>query len=356
MDIIKDFPSRIFSGYSKGGHVQGVAIDAEKGFIYYSFTTILLKTDFKGNIIGSVNGIVGHLGCITFDKERRLIYGSLELKHDSIGDIIHSITGRDIAEEDAFYCVCFDCDRINKPDMDAEKEGIMKAVYLSDVVKDFSDTDEVSQLKHRYGCSGIDGIAYGPEFGKDKYKIMIAYGIYSDISRTDNDYQIILQFDPNIFEKYAKPLNQITPHHSGTVCENRYFFFTGNTEYGIQNLEYDEYTQSYIAAVYHGFKKDFINYPMFFIDAKASAQNQPLKGRNGEMGLCLSPSQPHKSITDSRGGADFPYGQTGIYSFGDGRYAFSHGEISSNEKGEFEAEIVLYRYSEKSKKIFLSCK
>ena len=31
-----------------------------------------------------------------------------------------------------------------------------------DVVADYEGTDEVSGVKHRYGCSGIDGTAYGP--------------------------------------------------------------------------------------------------------------------------------------------------------------------------------------------------
>ncbi len=346
------FPLKTFSGYLKGGHVQGIAVDEEKGYIYYSFTTILVKTDFDGNIVGSVKGIAGHLGCIAFDRERRLIYGSLELKHDAIGKIVYDITGCDIASEDAFYCVKFECDSIIRTDMDAEKDNIMKAVYLPDVVRDYGERDEVSGCLHRYGCSGIDGIAYGPEFGTDNPKIMIAYGIYNDVSRTDNDYQVIMQFDPDIFQKHAKPLNQLSPHHIGTECEKRYFFYTGNTEYGIQNLEYDGYTKSYIAAVYHGIKEEFINYPMFFIDAKHPARMQTLSGRNGEKGLCLSPAIPHVSVTDSRGGMSFPWGQTGIFAFGDGRYAFSHGEICSDEKGEYAAEVVLYKYGNGRENMF----
>ena len=165
------FPRRVSSGYYPEGHVQGIAIDEAGGYIYFSFTTILLKTDLAGNPVGSVCNIVGHLGCITFDPDRRRVYGSLELKHDAIGRGIVSRTGRELAEEDAFYCVSFDCDAITTMNMDAEVtdgEGrsVMTALYLPDVVRDYSETDEVSGKLHRYGCSGIDGTAYGPVFGE----------------------------------------------------------------------------------------------------------------------------------------------------------------------------------------------
>ncbi len=347
------FPSEFFSGYIRGGHVQGIAVDEDEGYIYFSFTTVLMKFDFEGNVKGSVKGIAGHMGCITFDRKRRKIYGSLELKHDVIGRDIVNYTGRDITTEDAFYCVSFDCDKITRENMDAEKDGIMTAVYLPDVVNDYTQTDEFSSEIHRYGCSGIDGIALGPEFGGAEQKIMIAYGIYLDTARADNDHQIILQFSPDIFELYGKPLNQISPHHSGTVCEKRYFFYTGNTEYGIQNLEYDAFTNTYIAVVYPGTKDNFNNLPIFFIDALIEAKETHLAGRGSQIGLQLSPARPHKSVIDSRGGFEFKWGQTGLQAFGDGRYAFSQGQISSDGDGKFSAKVVTYTYDENSDDIFI---
>lgn len=44
------------------GHIQGIATDAERKYMYYSFTTSLIKTDMNGNVIGSVKGLAGHLG------------------------------------------------------------------------------------------------------------------------------------------------------------------------------------------------------------------------------------------------------------------------------------------------------
>ena len=59
-----NLPKNIFSGEYKAGHCQGIAVDTERGYIYYSFTTMLVKTDLEGNFIGSVVGLLGHLGCI----------------------------------------------------------------------------------------------------------------------------------------------------------------------------------------------------------------------------------------------------------------------------------------------------
>ena len=92
--IVKSDPSRFASSGKQGkNHVQGLAVDEKNGYIYYSFTTLLVKTDFKGRIVGSVTGLVGHLGCIAFNPADGKIYGSLEYKHDAIGQ---RITGADV--------------------------------------------------------------------------------------------------------------------------------------------------------------------------------------------------------------------------------------------------------------------
>ena len=80
-----NFPKTTESGTWKAGHCQGIAVDCEKGYIYCSFTTMLVKIDFDGNFIGSVTGLCGHLGCIVFSPEDGMVYGSLEYKSDAIG-------------------------------------------------------------------------------------------------------------------------------------------------------------------------------------------------------------------------------------------------------------------------------
>lgn len=351
---MNNIPNIIYSGVYRGGHVQGIAVDKKNGFIYYSFTTVLVKTDLLGKTIGSVVHLAGHLGCLAYDSERDCVYGSLELKHDSIGKGIIANTGWDPCKEDNFYLVCFDCKAITKMQMDAEKDGIMQAVHLQEVCKDYAETDECSGKKHRYGCSGCDGTGFGPIFGADKNspkKIMIAYGIYSDVERTDNDYQVILQYDPSIFAEYGRPLNQSQPHKSGPkACEAKYFFYTGNTTWGVQNLEYDSYSQIWFVAVYKGQKQKFMNFSMFMIDAKKSAVAKTLIGRQ-ELGLVLeSATIGENGKQMDIFGSYFPYGSTGIASLEEGFLYFS--QEGSDGTGGFYTNVVKYRLKDGNPYLF----
>ena len=320
----KALPRRIFSGYYKTGHCQGIAVDTEKGFIYYSFTTCLVKSDLNGNIIGSVDGLLGHLGCIDFNEADGMVYGSLEYKNDAIGKGILKNAGRSEITN-AFYCAIFDVDKIDRMHMDACKDGVMRTAYLKEVVDDYLAVEY--GVPHRSGCSGIDGTAIGPMPGapKDsKHYVSIAYGIYGDVNRNDNDDQIILCYDPEKLKAAAKPLEQGNMHTSGPAPECRLTAFTGNTTYGIQNLEYDSYTGDYYAAVYPGFKPIFANKPMYVIDGSVPPANGRLK---------------------VKAASDFPYGQTGMCALGDGYWYFSqHGHT---EDGHC-SEVVLYKYSDGS--------
>lgn len=343
-----ELPFEICSGeWRTGSHVQGIAFDSDGGCMYYSFTTHLIKTDLTGRPLGSVKNLTGHLGCISFDKKRRLAVGSLEFKHDAIGRGIAAATGREIAEEDAFYAVAFDADRITRFDMDAERDSVMRAVYLCDVVRDYAETDEVSGQKHRYGCSGIDGTGVGPAFGtggQGNEKLMIAYGIYGDVARRDNDHQVILQYDPDIFDTYGRPLDQRAPHHSGpTAAEARYFVYTGNTRYGIQNLEYDPASGLWLAAVYTGKKPGFANAPLYFIDGKKPPVSGVLRGREPETGLLLTLSGRNRKPAAGLdcGGVAFPLGSTGIAAVGDGSFYFSD-ERSDFANGVFSTRVRLF--------------
>jgi hypothetical protein len=78
-----DYPAVI---HVDGGrlHVQGIALDMKSELLYCSFTSAFFKTDLSGNIIGSVTGINGHLGAMTFDAKSRKVYASLEIKDDAI--------------------------------------------------------------------------------------------------------------------------------------------------------------------------------------------------------------------------------------------------------------------------------
>lgn len=53
-------PKIINIGAWREGHIQGIAVDTVNGYIYYSFTTVLLKINMQGRPIGS--GIIARTG------------------------------------------------------------------------------------------------------------------------------------------------------------------------------------------------------------------------------------------------------------------------------------------------------
>lgn len=339
--MTRKFPKSIFSGHFGKNHCQGIAVDEKNGAVYYSFTTLLVKTDLEGRLIGTVGGLMGHLGCIAFNKEDGRVYGSLEFKNDSIGRGILASLGMDGKLEDAFYCAIFDVERIDRVGMSAERDGIMRAVYLREVVDDYNAEGEQGKA-HRYACSGIDGTTFGviPGDESGKQHIFVAYGIYSDLEREDNDYQVILCYDAeNWWDSCAKPLCQSDMHKSGPDApEAKYFLYTGNTNWGIQNLEYDAYTGDFLAAVYNGKKPQFPNYSMYVIDGKISPR-QAIHRATGEGILELSLKREGLSQGEIYGN-NFPLGSTGIYSFGNGYYYFS--APGRDDEGQF-TNLCLYR-------------
>ncbi|HSX63219.1 MAG TPA: hypothetical protein VLF15_00680 [Pseudoxanthomonas sp.] len=224
-------------------------MDVQGGYIYYSFTNLLAKYDFSGKLIGSLVGWTGHLGDLDFNPADGKVYGSLEYKQDH-----------------AFYIAVIDVDRLDQVGVEAGKTDIFRTVHLPEVAADYvADMDRngkfdgnmAATADHRYGCSGIDGVGFGPAFGRadgPRY-LTVAYGIYGNNGRTDNDHQVLLQYDVRDWNRYAKPLAEAEPHHSGpSVPQGKYFVRTGNTSYGVQNLAYDETLQRWFLGVYPGKK------------------------------------------------------------------------------------------------------
>ena len=303
----------------KGGHCQGIAVDKERRFMYFSFTTELIKTDMNGNIVGSCKGLVGHLGCIAMNYEENKIYGSLEFKQDSVGKGILSHLGISDTVEDGFYIAIFDCDKLVKENMDAEKDGVMKASFLKEVYDDYKFDG------HKYGCSGIDGTTIAPDIGEKEGKksLYVAYGVYSDLNRSDNDNQVILKYDLEELNIKSAPLNQKHMHRIGPEKpSDKYFLYTGNTEYGIQNLEYDPYRNVMMAAVYKGFKPEFPNYNMFFIDMEKKPVFTDVEGINKKGNKIFL--KDVLNIKSEAPGSYFPLGSTGMVSLENGLYYFSH--------------------------------
>jgi hypothetical protein len=339
-----NYPKVIHSGFHGKGHCQGIAVDRKNGWIYYSFTTRLIKSDLSGRIVGSVRGIVGHLGCIDFCDDDGRVYGSLEYKNDSIGrGILRNLSMSDREIRDGFYCAIFDVDKIDRMDMDAERDGVMRAVYLPEVVADYEADVTVNgaTYHHRYGCSGIDGTAWGPAFGQTDGKpyLNICYGIYGDVDRPDNDYQVIRSYDAaGWWDTVAQPLNQNEMHRSGADSVAASFVYTGNTDWGVQNLEYDPYGKRWLLAVYRGHKEAFPNYRMFAVDA-AAAPEHTVHNVTGEpiRTLKLAPMDREENGIQ---GTFFRYGQTGMADLGDGYYYFA--DAANDPQGQY-AIVRLYK-------------
>ncbi|MEO3876685.1 hypothetical protein ABGB18_48710 [Nonomuraea sp. B12E4] len=341
-DRPRELPNEIYGGAWASGHVQGIAIDQRKGYMYFSFTNLLVKTDLQGNPVGSVTGFTGHLGDLDFNTKDGRVYGSLEYK-----------------EQESFYIAIFDVDRITSMDMDAQTSDVVKTVYLKEVVSDYVadmngdgkfDGNVGDTPDHRYGCSGIDGVSFGPEFGKKhgKQKLTVAYGIYANTTRSDNDHQVLLQYDIDKWKKYEQPLTESAPHKSGPQqVDGKYFAYTGNTTYGVQNLQYDEYTGNWMMAVYKGTKPQFPNYSFFMVNAatrpnKGDIVGQPQPER-GEL-LTLAPGGLQDASSGVRGW-EFT-GEYGLISLGKGRYYVSKaGTVEEDGVTKQTSHAELYRWT-----------
>ncbi|GAA1511705.1 hypothetical protein GCM10009730_15510 [Streptomyces albidochromogenes] len=339
-------PTEIKGGAWKAGHVQGVAVDRHKGFMYFSFTNLLVKTDLRGNPVGSVSGFTGHLGDLDYNVKDGRVYGSLEYKAAK-----------------AFYIAILDVDRIDRMGMDARTSDVVSTVHLKEVVDDYTadmngdgkfDGDTANTPDHRYGCSGIDGVAFGPEFDRSgrtkrgKQVLTVAYGIYSNVSRQDNDHQVLLQYDVRKWRGFERPLPESAPHTSGpSDVDGKYFVRTGNTRYGVQNLEYDAHSGNWLMAVYKGAKPQFPNYSLFVVDGAKRPETGPVTGQprpeRGEL-LPLLRKGLHHEASGTYGWQSG--GQYGLVSLGDGRYYLvESGTVVEDGVTKQTARALLHRWT-----------
>lgn len=322
-------PQPLFTGVWGKNHIQGICVDQKKGYIYYSYTTTLVKATLDGKVVGSVTGLLGHLGCIALGDDG-CVYGSLEYKMDGIGKGILERLGTEASFEEGFYVVRFDTDRIDRTDIAADGSDLMTAVYIREAVEDYNGfgTDRNGgQVPHRLGCSGIDGVTFAPLPGQteaDGKYLYVAYGVYSELTRCDNDYQVLLCYDTAEWDRIAAPLKQNDMHKNGFDAPlHKFFVFTGNTNYGVQNLEYDRNTDSLYLSVYVGKKPEYPNFPLFAVDLSVPAKTEVLRGV-GEEGEILTLRRDGECHEESGVcGYKFKLGATGMYSFGDGDWLFS---------------------------------
>ncbi len=324
-------------------HVQGIAVDVAGGYIYYSFTTLLAKYDLSGKLVGTLGGWAGHLGDLDFNLHDGRVYGSLEYKKDQ-----------------AFYIAVIDVSRLDRVGLDVTKTDIFRTVYLPEVANDYAadlngdgkfDGDTGKTLDHRYGCSGIDGVSFGPQFGRTDgpHLLTVAYGIYAHLTRPDNNHQVLLQYDITDWARYERPLSEAAPHHSGpAAAHGKYFIRTGNTTYGVQNLAYDEGLQRWFMGVYKGTKPAFPNYGMFAVDARTAPVPGDLigvpgpGGRGTERGplLALAADGLIDAATGLRGWNQ--KADVGLQPVGRGLFYLA---VGSGTKGSQTGKITLHRWT-----------
>ncbi|RKQ90999.1 hypothetical protein C8N24_0815 [Solirubrobacter pauli] len=331
---------QVSGGAWPSGHVQGIAVDPAKRFIYYSFTNLLVKTDFAGNVVGTVGGFTGHLGDLDFDPADGRVYGSLEYKAAK-----------------AFYIAIFDVDQIDRVGMSAQSSPIVSTVHLAEVVDDFTadldgngvfDGDTANTPDHRYGSSGIDGVAFGPTFGTTggPQRLTVAYGVYANTSRADNDHQVLLQYDTAGWKRFERPLVESAPHREGPAApDGKFFVFTGNTTYGVQTLEYDPWLARWFLGVYTGTKPQYPNYGLFAVDATSPPVLSVLRGLSGEQGrlLPLAADGLLDAATGIRGWRQ--KADVGIQALGDGLYYLA---TNGTDGGNQTATLTLQAWTGKA--------
>lgn len=337
----QNLPHRLYGGmwFKPAGHLQGIACDENRDFMYMSFTDRLVKVDMHTNkVVASVTGLLAggiygggaHLGCLAYYQGK--VYGSLEYK---------------AAEK--FYVAVFDCEKMTEQNMDYKTSGVMTTLYMDEVVRDYVDDLDAGEhenaadsMGHRYGCSGIDGITFGPLPGdrNGKTYMYVAYGVYGNTARSDNDYQVILTFDPDAFAPL--PFDQNAPHLVGPALYKKLFVYTGNTTYGVQNLEYDQDTGDLWMIVYEGKKAQYPNLPVYVVDGSVPVQNAPLKisGKAYADDLCgdvmqLKPVGQFHADSGVWGVPVMPLkADTGFISLGDGLfYVAESGKVDDRQYG-----------------------
>ncbi len=346
-------PDSVFVGGQKQ-HVQGIALDREKGCMYMSFTSRFIKTDLKGNILASIDRIQGHLGAMTFNPKDRKVYASLECKDDEIGaGVAKTLNVTKIAKgSSTFYIAIIDVDILDKIGTDPEGNDMFKTVLIKEPANDYNAKVNIDgkEFEHRYGCSGIDGVTIAPNIGKgqkaNKSFLYVAYGVYSGLDRDDNNYQVILKYDLDNLAAFAQTIKFGTIHESGPEKPlEKYFIYTGNTNYGVQNMAYDSFTGNIFLAVYKGKKPSYPNYDLFAF----SIRQKPFKGKlqsvpyaGNQKQLRLAEIGLKDAATGVRGW-HFKWGSTGLCPIGGGLWYISENAQNVNKLQSCTAR--LYRWT-----------
>ncbi len=197
-------------------HMQGFTTDGE--YMYWSFTDSLVKTNKNNTVISQVHIHSGHLGDI--DYYNGSIYATL------IGD---SLAGNPWGVWTSFFVYVFD----------AETLALQKTIRLDPCYKMY-DSPSVNG-----GFNGVDGIVVLD--GEDgKPTMWLACALFSD-------------------EKYDKQM--LLNFSLGGKLQGIKYFNTGNTTFGIQNLDYEADTGYFWISTYSAEKPYQAKETLYCLDA-----------------------------------------------------------------------------------------
>ena len=173
-------------------HMQGFARGGD--FMYWSFTDNLVKTTLAGTVKCQVEMHDGHLGdCDYYDGK---IYASM---------LGHPAPGRPWNDWSSFCIYVYSADDLR----------LLQKIRLEICEKYWAQRGTDADTR---GFSGVDGVTVAPDPKTGEAKLFVACALDTDERFTD---QILLQF--TLDGEY----------------ETEYRIPTGNTVFGIQNLDYD---------------------------------------------------------------------------------------------------------------------
>ena len=184
-------------------HLQGFT--KGNGFMYWSFTDSLVKTTLNNTVKCQVQIFGGHLGDCDYHDGK--IYASY---------LQDSLPGHAWEDWTGFKIYVFDAN-------DLRVLNVMN-LDICDYYKSITCTPEDTR-----GFQGIDGVAIAPDPISGEDRLFVACALYTGEKYAN---QIILQFTLD------------------GVYETEYHIPTGNTVFGIQNLDYDAENKEFWFSTY----------------------------------------------------------------------------------------------------------
>ena len=295
-------------------HLQGLCVDDELKYMYLSADQIV-KVDMEtGKVVGTLDGFSTVSGIAAMNG---MHLGSLEYHDGWIYTAV--IAGNPYGK---LMIIAIEASAIDRVGMQVNDiEGSVRAVLMKDHMDDYCDpVDETiftgwkgpgyftmsDREGHRFGCGGADGITIGtyPGDKSGKQYVIASYGIYANDAnsiRQDNEYTILKFYAlDDIWNSDKTPTSHNIVFHKddntvadygvneALTAEKTLFLYTGNIDWGPQNIAYEPDTGDIVLYCYGptDFADDFDNVPriMFVVDGSKAPEEKVLElGQNNTL-------------------------------------------------------------------------